>query len=73
MTFRRVEMTLGGSMIVNAVMVAVGGVSIGFYVRFLLALCKESRGGVFGYWVRLRHRTDEDELVEPQQSFRRVA
>ncbi len=60
-------------MIVNAVMGAVGAVGVAFYVRFLLALCKESKRGVFGYWVRLRLGSDEDELVEPQQSFRRVA
>ena len=57
----------------NAVMVTMGAVAVGFYVRFLLALCKESRRSVIGYWVRLRRASNEDELVEPQQSLRPVA
>lgn len=60
-------------MMVNAVMVTVGAVGVVFYLRFLLALCKECKGSVIGYWVRLRRRPDEDELVGRQQSLRRVA
>jgi hypothetical protein len=60
-------------MIVNVVMATVGAIGVGFYLRFLLALCKESKRTVIGYWVRLRRRSDEDGLVEPQQSLTRVA
>jgi hypothetical protein len=73
MKFRRAGITPGGLKNVNAVIVTVGVVAVGFYLRFLLALCKESRGSVIGYWVRLRCGSDEDELVEPQRSLRPVA
>jgi hypothetical protein len=40
---------------------------IAFYVRFLVALCKECKPRSIGYWVRLRLGSDEDKVAEPQE------
>jgi hypothetical protein len=41
---------------------------IAFYVRFLIALCKECKPHSVGYWVRLRLGSDEDTIAEvPEQ------
>jgi len=39
---------------------------IAFYVRFMIALGKECKPGVSGYWVRLRLGRGDGELVELQ-------
>ncbi len=41
-------------MLVSNVMAIVGAVGVGFYLRFLLALCTDCKRGMIGYWVRLR-------------------
>jgi hypothetical protein len=41
-------------MFVTAVMTALCTAGVAFYVRFLVALCKECKLSVLGYWVRLR-------------------
>jgi hypothetical protein len=38
--------------------------SIAFYVRFLVALCKECKPRSIGYWVRLRLGSGEDTVAE---------
>ena len=45
---------------------------IAFYVRFLVALCKECKPRVIGYWVRLRLAPSEDALAEPHEGKRSV-
>jgi hypothetical protein len=42
--------------------------SIAFYLRFLVALCKESKPWSSGYWVRLRLGSAEPTIAElPKQ------
>jgi len=51
-----------------------GGVA--FYVRFLVALCKERKPGSSGYWVRLRVGNGEAtiaELPERKETLTRAA
>ena len=40
---------------------------IAFYVRFLVALCKECKPGPIGYWVRLRLGSGENAISELQK------
>jgi len=40
---------------------------IAFYVRFLVALCKECTPRRIDYWVRLRLGSGEDAIAELQQ------
>jgi len=47
-------------------------VGIAFYMRFLLALCKESKLRSSGYWVRLRFHPGEDSIVELPEKLRPV-
>ncbi len=47
----------------------VGAASIAFYVRFFVALSRESKPHVGGYWMRLRVKSDE-ELVAEQEKQR---
>ena len=51
-------------MLVTAIMTAFGTASVGFYLRFLVALCKERKTELTGYWVRLRLDSDEEEQSE---------
>jgi hypothetical protein len=37
---------------------------IAFYMRFLVALCKESKSRSSGYWVRLRLGSGEGTVAE---------
>jgi hypothetical protein len=49
---------------------------IAFYVRFLVALCKECKPQRTGFWVRMRVGSDEDaigELQERKKLFNRAA
>ena len=41
--------------------------AVAFYVRFLVALCKESKPRSTGYWVRLRLGSRENTIVEMQE------
>ena len=45
---------------------------IAFYVRFLVALRKECKPRLTGYWVRLRSGSGKDVLAEPQERTRPV-
>jgi len=51
-------------MAVILAMTVLGAAGIAFYLRFLVALCGESKPHVGGYWVRLRLESDEDLIVE---------
>jgi len=49
---------------------------IAFYVRFLVALCKECKPRRIGFWVRMRLGSDEEsmgELQERKELFNRAA
>jgi hypothetical protein len=54
-------------MFVMAVMTVLCTASIAFYVRFLVALCKECKPRPIGYWVRLRLGSGEDTIAELQE------
>ena len=63
-------------MLVNTLMVAVGAVGVGFYLRFLVALCRESKRGLVGYWLRLRtgaHAPTVTELHSEEEPVTRAA
>jgi len=54
-------------MFVTVVMTVLCTAGIAFYVRFLVALCKERKPRLIGYWVRLRLGSGEDTIVELQE------
>ncbi|HZU41090.1 MAG TPA: hypothetical protein VE994_00330 [Terriglobales bacterium] len=63
-------------MLVNTLMAIVGAVGVGFYLRFLLALSRESKRGLIGYWVRLRttaRETSASEWKSEEEPFTRAA
>ena len=51
-------------MLVSTVMATVGAVGVAFYLRFLLALWKDSKRGAIGYWVRLRTDAKEEDATD---------
>jgi hypothetical protein len=53
-------------MFVTPVMTVLCTAGIAFYTRFLVALCKERKPRLFGYWVRLRLGSGEDTIAELQ-------
>jgi len=57
----------GAEMFVSVVMTVLCTGAIAFYARFLVALCKERKPRLTGYWVRLRLGSGEDIIVELQQ------
>jgi hypothetical protein len=50
-----------------AVMTALCTAGIAFYVRFLLALCKECPPRLIAFWARLRLNSAEGVIDEPQE------
>jgi hypothetical protein len=60
-------------MIVKTVMIVVCTAGVAFYVRFLMALCKESKSRSTGYWVRLRLSSAGDAITELQERKKPVA
>ena len=63
-------------MFVMAAMTVLCTAGIAFYVRFLVALCKECKPRRIGFWVRMRLGSDEDaigELQERKKLFTRAA
>src|ERR1035441_2793321 len=54
-------------MFVTAAITLVCTAGVSFYVRFLVALCKECRPHRIGYWVRLRLNTAEEEIAGRQE------
>lgn len=61
-----------GLMFVIPSMTVLCTAGVAFYVRFLVALCKECRPGRIGYWVRLRLSSREATIVELQRPGRPV-
>jgi hypothetical protein len=53
-------------MFVMAVITVLGSAGVAFYMRFLVALCKECKPRRIGYWVRLRFDSGEDTVAELQ-------
>jgi hypothetical protein len=51
-------------MFLKTVMTVLCTAGIAFYLRFLVALCKESKPRSTGYWVRLRLSSGEDTIAE---------
>lgn len=51
-------------MFVMAVVTVLCTACIAFYVRFLVALCKECKPRPVGCWVRLRLGSSEDTIAE---------
>ena len=51
-------------MFLKTTMILVCAAGIAFYMRFLVALCKERKPRSGGYWVRLRLNSGEDSVVE---------
>jgi hypothetical protein len=55
-------------MVAIGVWTVVCAAGIAFYVRFLVALCKECKPRLIGHWVRLHLGFGEDALAEPQET-----
>ncbi len=55
-------------MFVTGVMTVLCTAGIAFYVRFLVALCKECKPRRIGYWVRLRLSSGENAIAKLQTS-----
>jgi hypothetical protein len=53
-------------MFVTVVLTMLCAAGIAFYLRFMIALGKECKPSVRGYWLRLRLGRDDGELVELQ-------
>jgi hypothetical protein len=63
-------------MFVMTLMTVLCTAAVAFYLRFLVALCRESKPRPIGYWVRLRLVSGEDtiaELREREQLLTRAA
>jgi hypothetical protein len=56
------------ALFVKTLMTVLCTAGIAFYVRFLVALCKECKPRPVGYWVRLRLGSGESAIAEvPEQ------
>jgi hypothetical protein len=51
-------------MFLKAVMTVLCTAGAAFYLRFLVALCKERKLGSSGYWVRLRLGSGDGTIAE---------
>jgi len=63
-------------MFASVVMTLLCTAGIGFYVRFLVELCKESKPTLTGYWTRLKldaAREASTELPEQNETMTRAA
>jgi len=65
-----VSESLEGRMFVIPAMTVLCTAGVAFYVRFLVALCKECRAGRIGYWLWLRLSSREATIVELQRPER---
>ena len=59
-------------MLVSALMTVLCTAGIGFYARFLVAICKERKPRVSGYWVRLHCVSGAEPIVELRERTRAV-
>jgi len=55
-------------MLVIPLVTALCTAAVAFYVRFMVALCKECKPRRVGYWVRLRLGCREVTTAEPRQT-----
>lgn len=53
-------------MVATTIVTVLCAAGIAFFARFMIALGKECKPGVSGYWVRLRLGTGDGELMELQ-------
>ena len=60
-------------MFLKTVMTLLCAAGIAFYVRFLVALCKESTPRSSGYWVRLRLGSGDGAIAELPKQRKPVA
>jgi len=54
-------------MFVMALMTVLCTAGVAFYLRFLVALCRECKPRPIGYWIRLRLGSGEDTAVEMRE------
>jgi len=54
-------------MFVMALMTVVWTAGVAFYLRFLVALCRECKPRPIGYWIRLRLGSGENTIVEMRE------
>lgn len=54
-------------MFVMALMTVLCTAAVAFYLRFLVALCRECKPRPIGYWIRLRLDSGEDTIVEMRE------
>ena len=54
-------------MFVMALMTVLCTAGVAFYLRFLVALCRECKPRPIGYWIRLRLGSGEDTIVEMRE------
>ena len=59
-------------MLVSVAMTVLCTAAMAFYIRFLVALCKECKPRRIGYWVRLRLGSGEESIPEVRQRERPV-
>jgi hypothetical protein len=59
-------------MIVISVWTLLCTAAIAFYLRFLVALCKECKSRLIGCRVRLRLSSSKDAMAEPRERTRSV-
>ena len=59
------------ALFVKTLMTVLCTTGVAFYVRFLVALCKEYKPRSVGYWIRLR--LGSGEVAEPPQRRKPVA
>jgi hypothetical protein len=60
-------------MLVKSVLTVLCIAGIAFYLRFLVALCKECKPSSVGYWVRLRLGSGEDTIADLPERKKPVA
>jgi hypothetical protein len=59
-------------MFVMAAMTLLSTAGIAFYIRFLVALCKECKPRRIGYWLRMRLGSGENAIAELQERERTI-
>jgi hypothetical protein len=60
-------------MLVSVAMTVLCTAAMAFYIRFLVALCKECKPRRIGYWARLRLGSGEESIPELRQRKQPVA
>jgi hypothetical protein len=60
-------------MFFKSLMTVLCAAGVAFYLRFLVAVCKECKPRSTGYWVRLRLSSGEDTIAELPEQRRPVS